>query len=184
MLDGEDPILGTTVADMGAYGGWWAGSNVAPSPPVITSQPQNQTAFLGQNVSFEVVASGSGLSYQWYFGSSALSGETSSMLDLTNVQYADAGNYSVTVSNEHGVVTSALANLRVTEIGLDIAMHAGLHMTNLVVGTDYSIQAVYSLSDTNWVEIDSFTAAEDNDVWYDPEPASMNSKFYQVKSQP
>ena len=41
---------------------------------------------------------------------------------------------------------------------------SGLHMTNLVVGTEYSIQGVYSLSDTNWVEILSFEATKNNEV--------------------
>ena len=184
IVDYYDPILGSTASDMGAYGGEEPGAGVPPSPPVIVSEPQNQTVFLGQDVTFEVEAVGYDLYYQWYFGSTELTGETTDTLTLTNVDFADAGNYYCAVSNVYDVVNSSLANLRVTEIGLDIAMHAGLHMTNLVVGTNYSIQAVYSLSDTNWLEIDSFEAMDDNDVWYDPEPASMNSKFYQVKSQP
>ena len=184
ITDYFDPIPGSSLSDMGAYGGEEPGAGVPPSPPVIITQPQNETVFLGQDVTFEVEAVGYDLYYQWYFGSTELTGETTDTLTLTNVDYADAGNYYCVVSNIYDVVNSSLANLRVTEIGLDIAMHAGLHMTNLVVGTDYSIQAVYSLSDTNWVEIDSFNAAADNDVWYDPEPAGMNSKFYQVKSQP
>jgi len=47
-----------------------------------------------------------------------------------------------------------------------------------------AILAVYALTDTNWLKISSFETAADNDVWYDPEPASMQSKFYRVKSQP
>ncbi len=184
IVDNYDPILGSTVSDMGAYGGEEPGAGIPPSPPVIVTQPQSQTVFLGQDVTFEVDAVGYDLYYQWYFGNSNLVGETSDTLALTAVDFADAGNYYCSVSNVYDVVDSALANLRVTEIGLDIAMHAGLHMTNLNVGTTYSIQSVYSLSDTNWSEITTFEAAADNDLWFDPEPANQASKFYQVLSLP
>ena len=45
-------------------------------------------------------------------------------------------------------------------------------------------QAVYSLSDTNWVEIDTFQATADNGLWFDTEPANQASKFYKVLSLP
>ncbi|WP_136077786.1 immunoglobulin domain-containing protein [Pontiella desulfatans] len=184
ILDYYDPILGGEISDMGAYGGEEPGAGVPPSPPVIIAQPQSLSVFIGQDVTFAVEAVGYDLYYQWYFGGSELAGETSDTLELLSVDYDDAGNYYCTVSNVYDVVNSATANLRVTEIGLDIMMHAGLHMTNLVVGTNYSVQCVYSLTATNWVEIDNFEAAFDNEVWFDPEPANQASKFYQVKSQP
>jgi hypothetical protein len=83
-------------------------------PPTITTQPQNQTVTQGQSASFSVAASGTTpLSYQWYFNGTALSGATSSGLSLTNVQTAQAGSYSVMVSNVAGTVTSAAATLTV-----------------------------------------------------------------------
>ena len=43
-------------------------------------------------------ATGTGLSYQWYKGSTALAGQTGSSLALANVSAADAGAYTVVVS--------------------------------------------------------------------------------------
>ena len=47
--------------------------NAAPS---ITTQPTNQTACAGNNATFTVVASGSGLTYQWKKGLVTIGGET------------------------------------------------------------------------------------------------------------
>jgi hypothetical protein len=83
--------------------------------PAIVTQPQDHTGFTSGSVSFSVAATGScELSYQWYFnGSTLLAGETSSTLTLHNIQAANAGNYSVTVSNIAGIVPSASAKLLV-----------------------------------------------------------------------
>jgi len=43
-----------------------------------------------------------GLSYQWFKGGSALSGQTGSSLILSSVSAADAGIYSVVVSGTCG----------------------------------------------------------------------------------
>jgi hypothetical protein len=84
-------------------------------PPTITTQPQNQTATLGQSATFSVVASGTApLSYQWKLSGLALSGATNAALTLTNVQVTNAsGSYSVTVSNVAGAVSSTNATLTV-----------------------------------------------------------------------
>jgi hypothetical protein len=74
-------------------------------PAHILSQPQSQTTQAGATVSFGVVAQGlAPLSYQWYFnGTTLLPGATTSSLTLTNVQVAQSGIYSVTVSNSIAV---------------------------------------------------------------------------------
>jgi hypothetical protein len=82
------------------------------SPPVFNTQPTNESGVSGQNVTFSVLAEGSApLSYQWEFDGTAVSGGTNSALTLTKVQPANAGNYSVTVSNSFGSVTSTNATL-------------------------------------------------------------------------
>jgi len=82
-------------------------------PPSITTQPTNEAAVVGNNVTFSMVASGTiPLSYQWYFNSGMpLVNATNASLTLTNVQLANAGGYSVIVTNCIGAVTSAVASL-------------------------------------------------------------------------
>lgn len=80
--------------------------------PTITTQPASQTVTVGANVTFTVVATGSGtLTYQWLFNGNPISGATSASYSLTNVQQASAGNYAVTVTNSAGTVTSTTATL-------------------------------------------------------------------------
>ena len=51
------------------------------------------------------------LAYQWTFNGQPLSGQTSDQLLLNSVQSVQAGNYSVTVTNSRGSVTSTPATL-------------------------------------------------------------------------
>jgi hypothetical protein len=84
-------------------------------PPVISTHPQSQSVLTGAAVTFSVTASGSGtLSYQWLRNGTAIAGATSASLALTNVQVADAGTYTVRVTNANGSVTSNGATLTVT----------------------------------------------------------------------
>lgn len=82
------------------------------TPPAITVQPVGLSAQPGQTAFFAVGASGSGtLSYQWYREGVAISGATQPVLTLAALASADAGNYSVTVGNAQGTVSSNNAGL-------------------------------------------------------------------------
>jgi hypothetical protein len=83
--------------------------------PVITNQPASVTTTLGGNASFSVVAGGLPRPrYRWRLGTTTLSGQTNSTLALTNVTGAQAGNYTVVISNFLGSVTSAVATLTIS----------------------------------------------------------------------
>ena len=82
--------------------------------PVITTQPSSQIVTAGQSASFSVIAAGtSPLSYQWYLGTTAITGATGTTLSLSNVLTTDAGTYFVTVSNSLGSVNSNSVTLTV-----------------------------------------------------------------------
>ncbi len=82
--------------------------------PTITTQPRAQVAHAGATASFSVVASGTApLSYQWRKNNVPLTGAVNATLTLTGLQSADAGTYTVFVSNAAGSVTSAGAALTV-----------------------------------------------------------------------
>jgi hypothetical protein len=87
---------------------------VVRAPPTVATQPQDKTVTVGDNVTFTVVATGSApLVYQWRFNGTNLSRAKSAVLDLKRVTAAQAGLYTVVVSNAVGVVESAPAILRV-----------------------------------------------------------------------
>jgi pectate lyase len=94
-------------------------TNTPPAvAPTIVAQPQDTTNLLGNNATFTVSANGTApLGFQWYFNTNTpLGNGTSSTLTLANVQYTNAGGYSVIVTNIAGSVTSRVAQLIVTNI--------------------------------------------------------------------
>jgi hypothetical protein len=78
-------------------------------PVTVTVPPANQTAVVGNNVTFSVTATGTGLSYQWLFNGSVI-GATNS-LTLNNVTVSQAGVYTVIM---HGAVGSATNSATLT----------------------------------------------------------------------
>ena len=89
-----------------------------PAAPQITVQPPSQMAAAGSAVTFTVTATGKPApTYQWYFNGAAISGATGNTLNLTNVQSANAGSYTVTVTNSSNSVTSNAATLTVYDGG-------------------------------------------------------------------
>ncbi len=84
-------------------------------PPVITSQPTNQSLASGSTLSLSVIATGTPApTFQWRFnGVNILSG-TYAILTLSNVTSANAGTYTVIATNSAGSVTSSVAALTVT----------------------------------------------------------------------
>src|SRR5208283_4392280 len=90
--------------------------NIVPfgTPPVITSQPTNQTVAVGGTANFSVAASGTlPLSYQWSCNTTNLAGATNPTLTLTNVQFSQAGNYAVQITNTYGSAISSNAVLMI-----------------------------------------------------------------------
>jgi hypothetical protein len=91
---------------------------VSTGTPQILGQPQMQVVIPGELASFSVVvADTSGISYQWYFGASPVSGATSDSLLITNVGTGNQGFYWVSVSNTFGATASTLANLYIDSRG-------------------------------------------------------------------
>jgi hypothetical protein len=86
----------------------------ALAQPIITSQPADKTAVWGDKISFVLGASAPELpSFSWHFNGATLSGRTSSSLVLTNVTFADAGQYFAVVTDLSGSATSRVATLTV-----------------------------------------------------------------------
>ncbi len=75
----------------------------------ITTQPGGSTTkCAGESMTFTVVATGGGLTYQWYYGAGTsnpisnggrISGATSASLTITNVDFSDSGQYHVVVTS-------------------------------------------------------------------------------------
>ena len=153
--------------------------------PFITSQPQSQLGYWGQNVSFSVGALPPPLNYLWQSNGVAISGATNQTLTLTNLQNSFAAGYTVVVSNPYGSVTSAPpANLTISPAGVAIALYPGVKIDG-AVGLTYGIQYSTNLSNTNsWIGLTNLTFTQPTQIWYDSVPASLPQRFYRVLQGP
>ncbi len=82
--------------------------------PQVVQPPADAQADAGGSVYFSVVTSGSRpMTYQWQRNGVNIAGATYEWLAIGNLGAADAGSYTVRVSNAAGTVTSAAATLTV-----------------------------------------------------------------------
>ena len=94
---------------------------VVSSKPVIKTQPKAQTAASGDTVTFKIAASGTALTYQWYYrvGSSeewmavTSSGGKTASYSLTAASRHNGYQYMCIVKNLKGSVTSSVVKLTV-----------------------------------------------------------------------
>ncbi|PWU13862.1 MAG: hypothetical protein C5B50_18560 [Verrucomicrobia bacterium] len=124
--------------------------------PGLTNQPSSPTSTQGQSVTFYAYAIGayvtnstSGvpgttnapLSYQWQHNGTNVAGATSSAVTLTNVGPADAGGYSVFLSNLAGSTSNLVALLTVA---VPPAIATPPHSVTVVQGqnTNFSVTAI------------------------------------------
>lgn len=119
------------------------------APPVITTQPVNQSSVAGSNAIFTVVAGGTTpLNYQWRFNGTNLAdggrvtGATGSTLTVANLVTNDAGSYDVILTNVAGTVTSSNAVLTVS--AAPVAPSITVQPTNqtVLVGTNVTLAVV------------------------------------------
>lgn len=102
------------------------------APPSILEQPVSRAVMAGENASLTVLATARPRpAFQWFKDGAAITNAKSAEYKITGFQSANAGTYTVTVSNEHGTVTSAPAVLSVasgpaiTAQPQSLALHPG-----------------------------------------------------------
>ncbi len=98
---------------MGIYG-----IDANTSVPIITLQPQPQSNFIGNSVTFSVsTLSIQPATNQWFKNNSPLNGQTNLTLTITNIQPGDATTYRVVVGNNNGTTNSDTVTLTLLSAG-------------------------------------------------------------------
>ena len=131
---------------------------VAPS---ITRQPEDVVRRVGEAATFVVEANGvPAPGYQWYFGNSALPGQTNATLTLSDVQPSDAGDYFLTVQNCFGSANSRTAKLTIqTNLPPAIVITTPTNNAIFSAGGNISIVAEASDADGTVTNVSFFAGA-------------------------
>ena len=90
---------------------WIAHNGPVTAAPVITLPPTSQTVNIGARLALRALATGGGLTWEWRRGGTLISTATHGELVLDPWTAADAGAWTVTVSNTSG---STSANFTLT----------------------------------------------------------------------
>ena len=162
---------------------------VTATPPVIGVQPQSQTGYGGETVRLSVSATGDGtLAYQWTHNGVDLTTGTLASLSLPKFQAADAGDYTVKVSNAGGSVTSRTAILsfvpapRIEAIALNTNV-ATISFTAHPRHT-FTVEALDDLGKTTWSAAGSLSATNAAIRFSLIAPAATKQRFYRLAVQP
>ena len=131
------------------------------------------------NITLSVATSGTGLTYQWQANGTNLIGATGATFTVTNFAAANAGRYSVIVSNSAavGVIVSQPAILR--SFG-DLRMFAGMSIAG-GAGDSYRIEAADIVPGvTNWVPVTTFTHPGGTFLYTDSNSPGRPQRYYRA----
>ena len=157
---------------------------VIDQPVVIQQQPQDLLVARGDPATFTVVATGGNLRYQWYQGqnpSNAIPNATNASYTIPSTVLADAGSYSVVVTNSAGAVPSRVATLWVTADPPSLTRQP----TNLtvLVGTPATISVVATGAAPlfyQWYKDEGLIPNATNLSYLLPSAGLTNAGFYRV----
>ena len=165
---------------------------VTDSPPIIDQQPESIAMTNGGTANFTAVVSGSRpLFFQWQKDDGDIPGATNLILTITNLEFADAAGYTLTITNEFGEALTEIATLIVLVPNVRVSREA--NRTLVVWATEVGIEYTVEYRDpgfADWIEI---AAAElpiegdgDEQSIAHPEPGAQNltDREYRVVGTP
>jgi uncharacterized repeat protein (TIGR01451 family) len=163
------------------------------TPPLVLSQPQNQTNLLGTTASFSVAATAcTPLAFKWFFNSASLTNQTNSILTLASVNLTNAGNYSVIVTASGGSTNSAIATLTVfnpAPVVAGVVANSDGSITLKLAGAPgsiYILEATTNLAPiVVWLPI-ATNQLDSSGVWQftDPQAVNFEQQFYRLELAP
>ena len=165
-LSGTPTVSGTYVVGLTAKSSANAGASqttsanltinitaVVNTAPAITIPPASLVVTQGQTASFSVTATGTApLTYFWFNGSVLMTNGPNPVFSIANAQPANAGTYSVIVSNSLGTATSSGATLTVSVISTAPAITTQPVNQSVVVGQS----ATFTVSATGSTPLNYF----------------------------
>jgi hypothetical protein len=162
--------------------------SLSVTDPAINVEPESQTGLPHQAVQFAVTTGGTGLSYRWYYctdpndntfiaspvnngtqpSGSIVSGATSSVLMITNLQASDPTNFVVVVTGTYGPVISSVASLTLSTTQVPLALWTFNGLFNVTSPAPYQ-----GIGTASAVNVDPFVqpTQDGNDFYPGPNTA-------------
>jgi hypothetical protein len=123
------------------------------------------------------------LTYQWQLNGVDIPGATSDSLTITNVQTANLGIYTVSVSNPLGVVISQPAALSLQSLGLKLSVPQILNnavQLSAVLGSGPSYRLLSSTNLLVWIEATNAISGTTHFVFSEAFSTNVPMKFYRI----
>jgi Immunoglobulin domain len=162
-----------------------------PDTPVFSLQPSNSVVSVGGTATLTAAASPA-TGYQWLFNSvpltdgNGISGSTTATLTIANFNAAEAGNYSVTVTNTAAVSQNDrnYASSQVVSVSAESFNLYPVITINGVNGSTYVVQYANSLTPpVTWNTLTTVTAGAGPLQVVDTATPLNISRFYRVVQQ-
>jgi glucose/arabinose dehydrogenase/PKD repeat protein len=143
--------------------------------PTVVNHPLSQTIMETYPATFNVSASGVGLTYQWQFNNADIPGATAAGYTIPAVTMANAGAYRVIVSNTAGTVTSNAATLTVIPFTNTPEVEIVLPLTSLTWNANDSIHFEATASDIEDGELPASAFSWSIDLFHEDVPGAGHS---------
>jgi hypothetical protein len=164
-------------------------------PPSFTMQPLSRANVAGSTAALSASAAGTPpLSFRWHLNGTNLvnggriSGATTNVLTISNVQSNDAGGYTVVVTNSYGSVTSSPPAILTVGAGFIPGSYTRTNgqfrcMFGSAPGLRFEIQACTNLSLTNWTVVGVLTNLTGT-IPFSDTAANFDRRFYRARQLP
>ncbi|MFO1477879.1 MAG: LamG-like jellyroll fold domain-containing protein [Verrucomicrobiota bacterium] len=159
----------------------------AQSAPQILTQPSGAIGYWGGGASFAVEATAlPEPTYLWFKDGFPISWATNSSLVLHDLDFTDAGNYAVQVSNSISNVMSAPATLIVDPANVTIGAHPYLAITGTVGKSIGIIYTTNISAGSTWTSLTNFTLTSPLQEWTDTsvDLTKEPQRFYRIIALP
>ncbi len=165
---------------------------VTEAAPLIDQQPESIAVTNGGTASFTAVVSGSRpLFFQWQKDDEDIPGATNRILTITNLEFADAADYTLTITNEFGEALTEIATL--TVLAADVLVMRDENRALIIWATEVGIEYTVEYRDPGLAEWTEIASAElpiegngNDQSIEDPEPGAQNltDREYRVVGTP
>lgn len=156
--------------------------------PQLTATPESQIVQEGDSVTLAGDALGTApLVYQWNHNGQPISGANSNVLALENITPADLGDYTLTITNACGAITTVAATLSTEPVAAPVILRVqfvggGFQLAfGTKVDLTYIVEFKNSLTEPSWAALETVVGDGQEQIVSDLGPLPT-TRFYRVRT--